>query len=73
MIDRTKLAVMLFFFCSILLGAAGAQGCNMYTRHNAQHAEAEADHQLNPSCPSSRGPSRRIRVYLGAPPRCLAS
>jgi len=46
MMDRTRLAVMLFFFCSILLGAAGAQGCNMYIRHNTQHAAADADHQL---------------------------
>ncbi len=44
MTDRLKVSV--FFCCAILLGAAGAQGCNMYTRHSAQHAAAEADHQL---------------------------
>lgn len=46
MIDRSKLAALLLLAGAMLTGAVGAQGCNMYTAHNAQHRAADADHTV---------------------------
>jgi hypothetical protein len=44
--DRSKLAAVLLLLVALVVGAVGAQGCNLYLRHNEQHHAAEADHQL---------------------------
>lgn len=45
--DRFRITGALILFASaLLMGAIGAQGCNLYVRHAEQHRAAEEDHKL---------------------------
>ncbi len=41
-----KAVLFLIFVSALVLGSLGAQGCNMYNHHIAQHQQADEDHKL---------------------------
>lgn len=46
MMDRSRIASIIVLVAALFAGAVGSQGCAMWRQHNAQHAQAEADHVL---------------------------